>query len=69
MKTDEDLKRMQLEQMKDKDYLEKRALVHAHAMDLVINNLERKERETFRMRLKFGIFVVAVLVLIGVLFL
>jgi len=38
-------------------------------MDLVINNLERKERETFRMRLKFGIFVVAVLVLIGVLFL
>lgn len=69
METDEDLKKMQLEQMKDKDYLEKRALVHAHAMDLVINNLERKERETFRMRLKFGIFVVAVLVLIGVFFL
>lgn len=64
METDEDLKKMQLEQMKDKDYLEKRALVHAHAMDLVINNLERKERETFRMRLKFGIFVVAVLVLV-----
>lgn len=66
MKTDEDLKRMQLEQMKDKDYLEKRALVHAHAMDLIAKNLER---ETFRIRLKFGILVVAVLVLIGVFFL
>ncbi len=69
METEEDLKKMHQEQMKDKDYLEKRALVHAHAMDLVINNLERKEREMFWMRLKFGIFVVAVLVLIGVLFL
>jgi hypothetical protein len=68
METDEDLKKMQQEQMKDKDYLEKRALVHAYAMDLVINNLERKERETFRNRLKFGIFIVAVLLLIGVLF-
>ena len=66
METDEDLRKMQTEQMKDKDYLEKRALVHAYAIDLMN---KRAERETFWIRLKFGILVVAVLVLIGVLFL
>lgn len=66
METDEDLRKMQMEQMKDKDYLEKRALVHEYAIDLMN---KRAERETFQARLKFGIIVVAVLVLIGVLFL
>lgn len=66
MEADEDLKKMQLEQMKDKDYLEKRALVHAH----VLGQLAKKsERETLRIKIKSGIIIVAVLVLIGVLFL
>ena len=66
METDEDLKKMQLEQMKDKDYLEKRAAVHAH----VLGQLDKKsERETLWIRMKFGIIIVAVLVLIGMLFL
>ena len=65
METDEDLKKMHQEQMKDKDYLEKRALVHAYAIDLMN---KKAEREAFRMRLKFGFFVVALLLIIGVLF-
>ena len=66
METEEDLKKMQLEQMKDKDYLEKRAAVHAHVLGQIT---KKSERETLRIRVKFGIIIVAVLVLIGILFL
>lgn len=65
METDEYLKKIQLEQMKDKDYLEKRALVHAHIMGQII---KKSERETLWIKIKSGIIIVVVLVLIGVLF-